>query len=539
MNERNRWTRMVGLAVICGAGLILTGQAAGQTAARAPARDAAGALAPYVLDVAPAVELRLDGSTSGVADGRPITALLGPGAGFAPSVEGQGVTPGDAGPAVTVPVPAALWGQQGTLAFRFKTSRTLRGAAGERGRMVLLRCPVFTLSLVERPDAIRLVADLAHDGSMKDEQTLNRFALGKIDWSRLDAGKWYHLAISWDARFPENRLEGYLNGAAQQEMRPGRAWWYPWRLPKDREGPLELGGVLGDGDRRARISIDSVQLYPKFMYEEDVARTLGGRPNFALAGEGRWDLQGKLDLAPYRLSLIYETDFDEPLKVVDEADLFDGDRRVRTPKGKDWVFESNGASRVWTEDGLCLVLTNRSHSVLWNTRVVPSSFLLEFGMRPKDSSHGLAIVFFAARPTEGDGSIFDPGLPRRAGRFRNYTHGKIKAFHCSYWATSQQSILRRSTNLRKNPDFHMPAVGIDRIGGAGSGPHVVRVLKVAHRVQIETRGRRALEFADDGRTYGPLLGDGHIGLRQMAHSRQVSYTHFRVWKVEPRDANVP
>jgi len=493
----------------------------------------AGAVPPYVLQVEPSFELPLDGTTTGRVGDQETVATLGPGAKFVPSIEGKGVAPGEKGPAVTVPLPPEPWTKQGTLAFRFRTSRTLRGSQGQRDKAVIVRCPVFTLTLVERPDAIRLTANLAHDGSMEHKQTLARFAFGKIDWSRLDAGKWYHLAISWDTRFPENRLEGYLNGAAQEEMRYGHAWWYPWRLPKELDGKLEMGGVLGEGDRRAEISIDSVQLYPRFMYEEDVAATLQGRPNFALTGEGRWDIKGALDLKPYRLSPVYETEFDKPLNYVAEADLFDGDKRVRLPKGKDWVFEHKGASRAWTQDGLCSVLTNKSHSVLWNTRVFPENFLLEFGMRPKNSRSGLTIVFFAARGLDG-GSIFDLDQPRRNGNFKTYIFGKISTFHCSYWGT-HMGLLRRTTNLRKNPGFYMPAIGIDRIGGEGPGPHLVRVLKVGNRVQVETRGRIALEFTDDGKTYGPALKDGYIGLRQMAHSRQVSYTHFKVWKAEPRE----
>jgi hypothetical protein len=480
--------------------------------------------------VVPVFKLTFDDANFGMAGAEKIAARLGPGATLVPSLEGKGVAPGREGPAVSLSVPPELWPKEGTLAFRFRTSRTLRGSPAQQDSAVILRCPLFVLTLVEQPDAIQLVADLAHDGTMQDKTTLARFARGTIDWSRLDAGKWYHLAISWAANHPENRLEVYLNGATQQEMRPGRAYWHPWRLPGNLEGELELGGTLGQGDRRAAIAVDSVALYPRFMYEDDLAVVLEHRPNFALAGEGRWDHAESLNLEPFRLSLVYETEFDEPLNVIPEAELFEGDRRARLPEGKDWVFESNGASRVWTESGRCVVQTNGSHSVLWNTRIFPENFLLEFGMSPKDSRNGLTIVFFAARGADG-GSIFEPSLPQRAGSFRNYTHGQIEAFHCSYWATLQ-GVLRRTTNLRKNPDFHMPAVGIDRIGGLGPGPHTVRLLKVKNRVQVETRGRIALEYEDDGRTYGPLLKDGHIGLRQMAHSRQVAYTHFRVWRVE-------
>ena len=137
-----------------------------------------------------------------------------------------------------------------------------------------------------------------------------------------------------------------------------------------------------------------------------------------------------------------------------------------------------------------------------------------------------------ARAVDG-GSPFELGLPKRAGKFGEYIRGGLQCYHCSYWATVR-GILRRTANLRKNPGFAMPAVGIDRIGGTGPGPHRVRLLKVGGRIQLETQGRLALVFEDDGNTHGPKLGDGYIGLRQMAHSRRVSYTHFKVWKVEPK-----
>jgi len=486
--------------------------------------------------VKPSFELRLDGTLVGRAGDKEIVGTLAPGAAFVPSVEGKGVAPAADGPAVSVSLPPELWTKEGTLALRFKTPRTLRGR-GEGDKPsggVILRCPIFTLSLDEQPDAVCLSVRLATDGSVKDKQVLDRFALGKLDLSRLDADKWYHLAISWDARFPENRLEAYLNGAAQQEMRGGRAWWHPWRLPKDLDGKLDLGGTVGEGERRAAIAVDSVQLFPTFMYEEDIAEVLKGRPNFALTGEGRWDYAGALDLTPYRLSMVYETQFDDPLNVAAEADLFEGDKRVRLPEGKDWVLESDGNALAWTQDGLCSVLNNGSHSVLWNTRTFPEDFLLEFGSQPKDSGHGLAIVFFGARGVDG-GSIFDLNQPCRRGAFRAYIRGQIKAYHASYWATTHQ-MLRRTSNLRKDPGIDMLAVGIDRIGGVGHGPHRVRVLKVGKRIQVETRGRIALDYTDDGRTYGPVLKDGCIGLRQMEHSRQVAYTHFKVWKVAPKSA---
>ena len=478
---------------------------------------------------APVARLSLDGTLEGRAGDRKITARLGPGAQFVESVEGQGVEPGAEGPAVTVDVPDQLWGPEGTLMFRMRLSRTVRPA--EDGvRFTVLDCPIFKLTLVQRRTHLRLRADLKTKGEMTHQQAMNRFALGKVMLSHLKGGRWYHVAISWDCTFPDNELEMYLNGAAQAEMRPGRAWFWPWRLPEDRSAPLTIGGSGGTGEDRLTLAVDSIALYPVLMNAAEVRVELAGRPNFPLSGEGRWDYAGSIDLTDYELTPLYETEFDEPLNWVAEEELFDGDERVRRPEGRDWVLEGGG--EAWTENGRLVVVNAGQHQVLWNTREFPENFLLEFGILPRDDRSGLGIIFFAGQSLDG-GSPFEPGLPKREGKFGRYTRGEIKCYHTSYWATVRD-ILRRTANLRKNPGFAMPAVGIDRIGGTGPGPHRVRLLKVGGQIHLETKGRTALLFDDDGETYGPVLEEGCIGLRQMAHSRRVSYTHFKVWKVEPK-----
>ena len=36
-----------------------------------------------------------------------------------------------------------------------------------------------------------------------------------------------------------------------------------------------------------------------------------------------------------------------------------------------------------------------------------------------------------------------------------------------------------------------------------------------------------------GKTFGPILKEGLIGLRQMAYTGECGYTHFKVWAVKP------
>jgi len=469
------------------------------------------------------LELKLDGTLEGQAAGKQIVAELGPGAKLVPSAEGQGVEPGAEGPAVKIPVPDALWQPAGTLAFRFMPSRTIRfnpEPTGER-KVVLVDCPALSAELSETRYCSVLSVALPSGETYKPK--------GRIDLSHLKGGRWYHLAFAWDAE--KGKLEAYLNGVLQEPLRlrePFRAWKPAAKL----SGPLNLGGTLGSGDVAARIAIDSVELYPAFMDEDAVAATLAGRNVEALAGEGRTKLTGPLDLSPYKLDLIYEADFTQPLNVAMEDELFDGDRRVRLPEGKEWVFE--GPGKAWTDGGQLHLETFKpeaaGHVVLWNTRAFPANFLLEFGMSPKDSNCGLNILFFCARSRDG-GSVFDLELPKRAGEFKNYHSGALNNYHISYWACDAVGGHRRTANLRKNFGFYLPTCGPDHIAGHGAGPHRVRLLKVGGKIRLETRDALSVAFDDDGATYGPIWGDGYIGLRQMGHTHRASYSHFKVWKV--------
>ena len=476
------------------------------------------------------VQLELDGTLEGRAGGRGILAELGPGATLVDAGGQGGVVPGDEGAAVVVPVPDELWKSTGTLSFRFRPSRTVRFISDSKAkpqRMALVECPVLRADLSEdrRHPILRVSAPAAGDYRPN----------GTIFWSHLKGDRWYHLALAWDAA--AGRLETYLNGVLQQEIRLGAAG-RPWDPPALPSGPLRLGGSLGHGDQSARIAARSVALYPTFMDEEALAATLKGREVAPLQGEGRTDYAGELDLSPYKLTPLYQADFSQPLDVVHEDGLFDGDRRVRLPDGKDWVFE--GPGRAWTEHGRLHLESFKpqesGHIVLWSTRVFPQDFLLEFGMSPKDSNNGLNIVFLCASSREG-GGIFDLDLPRRGGVFKNYHSGALDSYHVSYWACSaaEGGTQRRTANVRKNYGFYLVSCGIDRIAGRGPGPHRVRVLKVGGKLRVETGGQVAAAFDDDGSTYGPVLGSGAIGLRQMGHTHRASYTHFKVWKVEPRE----
>jgi len=237
-----------------------------------------------------------------------------------------------------------------------------------------------------------------------------------------------------------------------------------------------------------------------------------------------------LDVSGLDLRLLYEADFSKPLRFVKEDDLVRDGRRVRRPEDVDWVLEGKASARV--EGGRLYLTNDAGHLVFWNTRTFPDSFLLEFGVSPADANNGLNIVFFAATGRDG-GDIFELDQPFRGGEFKTYHSGQLNCYHASYWAVDPRGNLRGTAHVRKNFGFHLVAAGKDFMAGQGPGPHRVRVLKLGARIQAEVAGKLAVQWSDDGRTYGPVLHQGRIGLRQMSHSKECSYTGFKVWAAGP------
>ena len=466
------------------------------------------------------LRLDLDGSATGRAGGAQIRAELGPGARYVRSAEGRGVEARE-GHAVSIPAPAGLWGRRGAVELRFRVSREVR-ISPQPLRGVLVESPLFRAELEEGRTNPVLRISLSRRGRYRRE--------GEVSWGWLERGRWYHLVLTWDTE--KGLFDAYLNGTLQNNIRNWRRPLTDWAPPEKASGPLRLGCVLGEGRSAARVAVDSVRMHSAFADAAAVAAMLEGRKVDELQGEGRTVYESALDLSKYRLEETYSADFTKPLDVVAEADLLDGDKRVKKPDGRDWVLE--GPGRAWTEAGRLHLVSHKpdkgGHVVLWNTRVFPADMLLEFSVSPQDSKRGLNIVFIAARSKTG-GTIFDPGLPPRRGTFTNYTKGAINSYHTSYWATSGAGQPRRAVNFRKNAGFYMPASGDDRIAGKGPGPHKVRVLKVGGVIELEARDVISAVFRDDGRAYGPVWTDGSIGLRQMAHGVKSSYASFKVWKV--------
>lgn len=146
---------------------------------------------------------------------------------------------------------------------------------------------------------------------------------------------------------------------------------------------------------------------------------------------------------------------------------------------------------------------------------------------------GLCILFFAAGGRHGE-DLFDPKLARRTGEYQMYHHGDIDAFHISYFRRKHpRERAFQTCNLRKSYGFHMVAQGADPLPSVEDAqpPYHIQLIKCGPEVAFSINELRILHWADDGQTYGPLLGGGKIGFRQMA-PLMAEYANLQVHAVE-------
>jgi len=131
---------------------------------------------------------------------------------------------------------------------------------------------------------------------------------------------------------------------------------------------------------------------------------------------------------------------------------------------------------------------------------------------------GLCILFFAAAGRKGE-DLFDASLAKRGGIYKQYHHGDINALHVSYFRHKfPQERAFRTCNLRKSYGFHLVAQGADPLPPVADaiGPYRIRLVKSGPEVVFGINDLELFRWTDDGQSYGPVLGGGKIGFRQMA-----------------------
>ncbi|MBD3676313.1 MAG: DUF1961 family protein [Planctomycetaceae bacterium] len=233
-------------------------------------------------------------------------------------------------------------------------------------------------------------------------------------------------------------------------------------------------------------------------------------------------------LKDLELETLYETSFEEPLRVIHEDQLADDKTLTQPPSEEiDWVLE--GKADVSVKEGRLHLNNDDYHAVLWNTRTFPESFVAEWDFQ-HEAPQGTAIIFFAAQAHDG-GSIFQPGLPKRGARFGFYTRGEIDCYHTSYSATNEQGVPRGATHLKKDGqevEKNKLANGASPIDGKTDKSFHLRLAKLKNRIILEIDGEVSFDVVDDDSPYGK----GQIGFRQMRHTLEASYGGLKVSSVK-------
>jgi Domain of unknown function (DUF1961) len=197
---------------------------------------------------------------------------------------------------------------------------------------------------------------------------------------------------------------------------------------------------------------------------------------------------------------------------------------------KGWVME--GPGKLAFKDGWMQMQSpdEKGHHVFWCPKDFPESFVAQWDVQNLETDAGLCIVFFAAKGLNGE-DIFDPKLPKRAGVFKQYTKGKIVSYHISYYANAAHNPNRPHANLRKNNTFTLVQKGRPGIPTKSEAVHKLTLVKDGGRVVMFVDDNKVIDWADDGKTTGPVHTSGKIGLRQMKWSH-FRYRNFGVWELK-------
>lgn len=315
----------------------------------------------------------------------------------------------------------------------------------------------------------------------------------------LPGPQWVHFAVCWDAAAGEYRA--YANGSPL--ILPGTKL-PAWEMGQGREATVRIAPFASGGARvfDAPFSESEVASAIPTAYRGSLDAVLGARE------------RGRFDPSPCRGQLLYER------ALSSKADV------------EKWTMEGRGAADF--EDGWMRLSSLQpdgpmGHFVYWPERDFPPDYLAEWEIQPL-SDVGLCIVFASARGVGGQ-DIFDPSLKPRFGAFAQYTNGDINSYHMSYYANAPHRPGRITCNMRKNSGFYLVDNGPAGIPPGSKGIHRVSLLKQGPRVRLAVDGRLVIDFHDDGRAYGPVLGGGKIGLRQMQWMT-ARYRNLRVWAPE-------
>jgi len=157
--------------------------------------------------------------------------------------------------------------------------------------------------------------------------------------------------------------------------------------------------------------------------------------------------------------------------------------------------------------------------VHWCPLNFPDNISISWDFQPL-TEPGLAILFFSALGANGE-DILTANLAERNGPYDQYHHGDFNALHVSYFRRNPLENEFQTCNLRKSYGFHLVAQGADPLPTVRFAVHPYRIkvvkcgAKVSFHMSYKDESITIFSWEDDGDSYGPVLGAGKIGFRQM------------------------
>jgi hypothetical protein len=202
--------------------------------------------------------------------------------------------------------------------------------------------------------------------------------------------------------------------------------------------------------------------------------------------------------------IIYENPFAAP----DDVSEFrlEGDAAITFPQG-----------RMRMENLRDPAEGQAANFVFWCPEDLPADIAVSWQYWPIREP-GLSMTWISAKGRHGE-DIFDPSLPERTGEYPQYMRGAINALHCSYFRRKHPTERCFQTcNLRKSHGFHLVCQGADPLPSVPDAdpPYDIQLIKCGPHVIFSINELRLFHWVDDGETYGPILGGGKMGFRQMA-----------------------
>jgi len=434
------------------------------------------------------------------AGGQKIGKLL-PTAKFVPGIDGRGqaiISTEAKKYAVELPMTGNFLPRRGTIMFWFQPQHQL--GYTERDVFDPIHCrgrQGFRVRIQSFPDMANFIP-VVHSGAGAPMHA-------GVNYKFLLTKKWYHVTYTWDT---DAQAVGSYTFGRPEANRTSKT---DVRLAKFDPGKAVETMWVGS----PHIAIADLRIYDRSMTGAQIRRAVHFKPQHSLGAESVNFRQIRVDVDAVRGKLIYENTFND-------AGALAG-----------WRMEGPGLAKIdqgqlWMHTTLTGEEKGRGNIVYWCPNDFPESFICEWDFTPTKLG-GLCIVFFCAKGREGQ-DLFDPKLKPRSGNFAQYIKGDIDCYHISYFRNS--SFLYPRTNMRKNHGFFLVEVGADFIPVKPGVTSKITLIKQKDHIRFLTNDIIALDFLDDGKTFGPVLGSGKIGLRQMGATWPCLYDNFRVYAVK-------